>query len=721
MNNRQLASVLGILLCIMNGLPSLGAQTPTPKGGPIFSMPKTVVTLDMEVNKTVQTPGTYCEYLDLFFPGLEPAVKCNGNLLPPLVPRKLGQRQADVKELDKELVKLTADQLLADLVAKRKLAAQKQKQLEAAQKALAEVAKTPSEGPAADNIEKPLKDAVAAQATELKKRQGLSQQIKGDRKKAKQEAKKLGLALDAYLAKLEADVKSTQTALDKAIADLAGAGPKVAELRGALSARCDSQPEFAACAALVKATNDVELARRVAEVASDDAARSDRRAPYTFSTTKIKNFTVSTRGIPDPEEVHDMPFTSGFFKDSEQTFDLEQGTTIQGLKSSTTDHTAEFVMPILKAASGIAGRVLTGKALEAKASGKVLDGEDEFIAFLKAGTTNEGPILEANFKMLSEGRRAQYVAGFKDDSSPVRSGLMLAKRSYLTLADLNEKYTTLLGGSTSQPGIQAVLDANRKSFDTLLSQGWNGASQVVAWTPGYEVTPAKPTQTGGDPKDPNRLQDGQSLLLFKIASSCGLDASGAELIPVRVPFPGNMKCGPLDPADEQPEFKDITLAVARVPSPTVSSAARSRPNQATDPAGLPFMVPADAVVKVTNTGIKLVDPQVLLAQGGFMAHLPLSLFNGTGGVDVTYYQATGALKNVHQKTTAKANAGQVATVGDAILGPLDAKMKADAKADADARTAADELTKWKRITDVLTARKNAEALCREFNISPCLQ
>ena len=168
------------------------------------------------------------------------------------------------------------------------------------------------------------------------------------------------------------------------------------------------------------------------------------------------------------------------------------------------------------------------------------------------------------------------------------------------------------------------------------------------------------------------------------------------------------------------------MAVAKATEPTVSSKARDLPTQPRENEGLPFVVPADAVVKVANTGIRLVDPHVLLAQGGFVAHLPVSLFNGTGGVEATYYQATGALKSIKQKTSAKLTGAQVEAVGSAILGPLDAKLTANAKeeaaakaASADTKAAADELLKWKRITDTLNARKSAEALCREFGISPC--
>jgi TRAP-type uncharacterized transport system substrate-binding protein len=141
---------------------------------------------------------------------------------------------------------------------------------------------------------------------------------------------------------------------------------------------------------------------------------------------------------------------------------------------------------------------------------------------------------------------------------------------------------------------------------------------------------------------------------------------------------------------------------------------------------LPFVVPGDAIVKMTNTGIKLVDAQVQLAQSGFVAHLPASVFNGTGGVTATYYQATGALKSITQKTSAKVTGATVDSVASAILGPLDAKLKADSAASATAQAASaadklanDELTKWTRLQNILTARKAAQALCLELGVTPC--
>src|SRR5688572_6087728 len=106
MDNRQLASSLCALVLLGN-LPVSGAEPPKPKGGPIFTIPKTLVTVDIQIDKVVQTPGVYCEYLDLFFPGLDPAVPCNGNLLPPLIERTIDQLPGSVELIDATLFGMT--------------------------------------------------------------------------------------------------------------------------------------------------------------------------------------------------------------------------------------------------------------------------------------------------------------------------------------------------------------------------------------------------------------------------------------------------------------------------------------------------------------------------------------------------------------------------------------------------------------------------------------
>jgi hypothetical protein len=678
LNNRQIASLLCVLA--LTGNPGLSAaEVPKPKGGPIFTLPKTVVTLDMQVDKVVQTPGTYCEYIDLFLPGLEPAVACNANLLPPLQARTIDQLPGSVVNLDMDLLNKTAAERVDLLKAKRGVLKQKQKAAEEASARLTALGKAPSQPEAADKLEGSLKADLDNASKELDKREALRKEMQENRKKAKQEAKKAGEKLDAYMKRLDAEVGAAKRALDDASKKLLAKASEIAGLRKPLSEACLTV-SLAACKDLEAAQKAVDLAGKEVDLAAEDARRFDRRRSHTVAVTKVKNFSVSTRGIPDPELVQDLPYASGFFKDSEQKFDLEPGGTLVGLKSTTTDHTAEFFLGILKAASGIVGRVFTGAVGNNKVPDDPQTDEQKFIAFLWSGAAGEGPVLDANFKLLPEGRRKQYAHGWAK-LADVKSSLELAKRQYLTMAEVDNTYTTMLGGTSSQPGITFVLEANRKKFESLLSQGWTGASQVVSWTPAYEVTPAKRTDKIENRKDSNKLPDGEPLLLFKLAS-CGVDSAGAEILPVRVPQPGNMKCTPPEPEDELPEYKDITVAVARVSGKTVSSEASMLTNQATGNEGLPFMVPVDAVVKVANTGIRLVDPQVLISQDGFRTVLPVSLFNGSGGVEATYYQATGALKSITQKTTAKATGATVASVADAIMGPLDAKLKADAKAEA---------------------------------------
>jgi len=482
------------------------------------------------------------------------------------------------------------------------------------------------------------------------------------------------------------------------------------------------------CKDLLNQKSAAEQAQKEADLDAEDVARLDNR-PHPKSVTRIKSYSVSTRGIPGPARVQNLPYASGFFKDTEQTFDLEESGTLLGLKSSTTNHTSEFLLSILKAATGIAGRVITGAGKAPDTPAKEVKAKDSFLAFLtKDLSTPQKQLLENNFELLPAGRQKQYAYCWQDGENicsgaqrnQIRGALTLAKRSFVQIAELDKTLNDILPTS-SGPGVQALIDENRKIYDIVIAD-WVGSKEVVSWTPTYEVTPANPNDTNANPKNPDALADNTPLMLFGIAY-CGVDTADAELLPMKNPRPANLACGDKDPADPAPEFKTVTLSIVSSSDLTLSSAAKSKFARGPQE-GLPFVIPGLAFVKIGNSGIKLREPQVLLAQTGFLGFLPKSLLSESAGVNVTYYQATGALKNIYQKTNAKLTGAPIDAAGAAILGTLDAKFKAEAAAKTQTQDAAKEakgaeLEDWTRLKNVLQARKDAEALCKELNVSPC--
>lgn len=734
MTNQKLAAALAIFALTFGQAATVRAE------GPYFTIPKTVVVVEMQVDRTVQSPGTFCEFADLFFPGLEMAVPCNGNVLPPLA-RPAGQQQAsDVTDLDPKLPKTEPAARRAELEQRWKARKDAEQAEKKRKEELAALDPKPEE---AAKLEQPLQQ-IRADEDELKKEEAFLKKMKDDKEAAKAEAKKQVPPMDRnqFYSFLEQGVAQRKASIDAqkrafplpcsgAIqncdwnARVKAAEEKIKDYREPWINSCRGVA-LEACRA--ERTERVKEATAVTALETAEALKPDNRPSRPFAATRVKNISVTTRGTPDPDRVQDLGFASGFFKDTEQTFQMDEGATVQGINSSTTDRTAEFVLSLVKAAAGIAGRVITGSGVpsafvEPKPEDlKLCEGptipkekqafcdENNFIKWLKQGVNSPAvDILLDNYAFLKDGRKKQYYVGYKD--SKARVALSLAKRSWLSVGQLEKDYGSLLtpagaGGLSALP----VLEANRRAFDQRITADWIGSSKTNSWNPVYEFTPGKDSST----PEP-------AAALFRIAA-CGVDTAGGRL-PVRNPRPGNLKCAPLENEDEGPEFTPVTLAMEPMKVKTTAAAAAAKFGNGPT-AGLPFIVPGDAIVKTTGTGISLTDPQVLLAQWGFLAFLPESWFKKSGAVNVTYYQATGAIKSITHKKAAATSGSTVEGLGTAITGVLDAKYKATAAAEAEAKAAAEsaageELKKWKRLQDTLTARKTAEGLCRELNINPC--
>ena len=720
MTNQQLTAVLAMLTLGFGPTGAVRAQ------GPYFTIPKTVVVVEMQVDRTVQSPGTFCEFADLFFPGLELAVACNGNILPPLA-RPMGQQApSDVAELAPGLPIMEPAGRRAELEKRwkaRKVAEQAEKR---AKEDLAALDPNINE---ATKLEQALERIVADEAT-LKEEKAYEAKMKTDKDLAKKEAKKQEppKSRDDFYKFLTDGIEERT----KWIAAQKEAFPVTCP--GGTNQGCDwservqtakkkirdfREPWHAICGEVTlescRAEREkiVKAAAAATALETAEAFKPDNRPSRPFASTRVKAISVTTRGTPDPDRVQDLGFASGFFKETEQTFELDEASVVQGVKSATTDRTGEFVMSLVKAAAGITGRVITGTS-ELKttivAPAKDSD-EDKFLGFLIAGVKPDhlADALKDNYGLLKGGRKKQYYTGLK--TPEVKAALTLAKRSWLGVAALEKDYSSLLS-TTGATGLSAlpVLEANRRAFDQRITADWIGSSKTNSWSPVYEFTPGK-DMTKPEP----------AATLFKIAA-CGVDTAGGGL-PVRNPRPGNMKCSPVEAEDEEPEFTPVTLALEPLKGKTTATAARDTfRNRATE--GLPFVIPGDAVVKTTGTGISLTDPQVLLAQWGFLAFLPKAWFDKSGSVNVTYYQATGAIKTLTHGKKAGISGATIEGIGTAVTGVLDAKYKAAAAAETKAEAAAEaaageDLKKWKRLQDTLTARKTAEGLCRELNINPC--
>lgn len=82
------APLVALLIASMCAAACAGRKQDTSIAAPVaakgvpFSLPKTILDVDMTVVKTTLTPGRFCAYLDLFFFGVEPNADCSADLKP---------------------------------------------------------------------------------------------------------------------------------------------------------------------------------------------------------------------------------------------------------------------------------------------------------------------------------------------------------------------------------------------------------------------------------------------------------------------------------------------------------------------------------------------------------------------------------------------------------------------------------------------------------------
>ena len=56
---------------------STGTPAPVTSPAPIsYTLPKTALVVELQAERVTESRGRYCDFLDLFFPELEPAVAC---------------------------------------------------------------------------------------------------------------------------------------------------------------------------------------------------------------------------------------------------------------------------------------------------------------------------------------------------------------------------------------------------------------------------------------------------------------------------------------------------------------------------------------------------------------------------------------------------------------------------------------------------------------------
>jgi hypothetical protein len=281
--------------------------------------------------------------------------------------------------------------------------------------------------------------------------------------------------------------------------------------------------------------------------------------------------------------------------------------------------------------------------------------------------------------------------------------LQLARRSYQSASKYAGDINTIISG-TSGPGVQVVLDAATKRFKDALAADFLGTKATVSWNPAYQSLPetSNPSVTSN---------------IFQIAS-CGVKIPDGAAKPVKNALPSAFRCAPPKAGDPEQEFADVAFTISRKAGGLADEAKARYTAYTKEGKGLPFIIPAKATVSVSNSGIDLTDPEVEVAQWGFATRLPDGLLtDDNGGIKVSYYEATGALKSIKVVSKARLNSSMVDNVAGTVMTALDAKLKADAEEAKKAKADADELLQLQRQRQILEEKKKIKEACDFLKIS----
>ena len=189
-------------------------------------------------------------------------------------------------DIDTELAAANDKRLLEIFRAKTAVLKQKHKESKEAARIVIETGRQESFKDMADQKEKRLQDALQRAASAHKSATAELDELKANRKDAKQEAKKARKKVDQFLKDKEDEAKRLDAETTNAQAALTAAGPEIAKLRRPLAEACadeDLSPKPGGCDKLKRDKDSAETAIKNVAVAEADARRLCAGGPLPLS------------------------------------------------------------------------------------------------------------------------------------------------------------------------------------------------------------------------------------------------------------------------------------------------------------------------------------------------------------------------------------------------------------------------------------------------------
>jgi hypothetical protein len=472
------------------------------------------------------------------------------------------------------------------------------------------------------------------------------------------------------------------------------------------------------------------------------------------------NFT--TRGEPDPRQVYYMRVEGRGAMEQALTFSFSEQGSVTGLKTVTTNRTAEVVL----AAVGAASSILTKTVLAGDAAPAILDDCDSRVPVEPGTDRIDKGALEDYLLSCFLGGRPELQSNYRElsalNSDPQRTERHKKTRHHLLEAFADVEVTCANGCSSTRqtPGkkrreleeamktylFYATLLENRNdALQNAAVTGFDGLVEVVErmddelkrlrgefigvkqadqeWTGIFDVLP---DECNAQRTNPCASWKSQILLSYAPHQGLCLVDSRALLVspaPQAVMAPLDETTGQrLGCSSARALLLELTLADAPGSKPDQLATRIANNFRRPTNSGMHYIVPAQmlAVIRIeqpapaTPEELESSKAQLMIAQHGIVAAMPATLGGKAMTHDVAFYEASGALKSYNLISSPMIDKGLVDSLSSSANALLDARLKQQ-QAETEA---ADPLTRIKKEKDILEGLLAIQKACAELEDPP---
>lgn len=359
--------------------------------------------------------------------------------------------------------------------------------------------------------------------------------------------------------------------------------------------------------------------------------------------------TFATYGEPDPYHIFLVKFTGRGAIDQAVSMTWNEAGLLSAASSSVTNRTTDIVTSSLKLLAGLGTKAALG-APSASITAKTIACPDMDSKDVSPTDAWSIPILLSNSDLAS-GKTlvANYCAIQKVDRDNMKEDELMLKRATLAyesrVAPLLTTRTSILGAASVTSDASAILIRVETELVQQLNKLYLGSKSTTTWDGILDVRSIK-TST--------------PLAILRLDPPKGFCITGAEIPPEAKPFPDKFTLlAGTDCQNAQP----VNLQFAF--HPASGNQLFSKINDgATGERAFRYRIPAQVAATLADDKKVYASALLWIAQLGTVVSLPAQRYTKTLSYDLSFVEATGALKTFKLGTTGGLDAATV----DALSG-----------------------------------------------------